>query len=574
MTSSTLWEEVSKLEHRSREIGPLPILRRYLDRLGLAHLLQAFVKERRKGRKTKMTHAHALRVMIINILLSRSPLYGVPEWSDRYVPELLDLSPSQRKLMNDDRIGRALDRLYESDRASLITAVVVKAVREFDIDLSQIHNDTTSITFSGNYELQRDPEAQKRPARITYGHNKDHRPDLKQLVYSLTVSADGAVPIHHKIYDGNTTDDKTHIETWKIICAIAGRPDFTYVADGKLCTKENMRFIHERGGIFVTTLPHTRKEHKDFYEHIQSHLIPWEEIRRRKNPRNQSKPEQVIDVFDPGWVTAEGYRLMWFRSSTKIATDEETRSKRIRKGKEKIEGLQARTGAHRFRTVESGKKAAEKVLHEEKAQRWLEVHVTEKVDYTLKKDGPGRPRTDESSLYRRVKTAPEIIFEVKENAEVIQADAKLDGVFAMVTNHKTLTPLELYDIYKYQPYLEKRNEQLKSVLAVAPVFLKKPERVQALLLLYFLALLIYALIERDVRRRMIDCGIEYLPLYPEARLCKAPTTDIVLGAFEGIRRSQLVDPDGNVLRTFYDELPSVALKILKLLRISSKDFGQ
>src|SRR5207244_716632 len=106
-----------------------------------------------------------------------------------------------------DRLGSALDHLRRADRASLLTALVMHAVREFGIDTSEMHQDTTTVTFHGDYADQEPADKADRPPRITLGYNKDHRPDLKQLLYSITISADGAVPVHCNIYDGNTTDD-------------------------------------------------------------------------------------------------------------------------------------------------------------------------------------------------------------------------------------------------------------------------------------------------------------------------------------------------------------------------------
>jgi hypothetical protein len=92
------------------------------------------------------------------------------------------------------------------------------------------------------------------------GHSKDHRPDLKQLVLILIVCADGAVPLAHRLADGNTTDDQTHIETWDGLLALLGHTRFLYVADCKLCTREQMVHIDRRGGRFVTVLPRSRAE--------------------------------------------------------------------------------------------------------------------------------------------------------------------------------------------------------------------------------------------------------------------------------------------------------------------------
>ncbi len=560
--------ELDDLQHSAREIGPIPLVRRFFDRLNLDQLLDQHVCDRKLGRPSRVSSGRALSVMVANVLTSRGPLYSVPEWLGRHIPEQLGLEEAQASAMNDDRIGRALDRLYELDPASLLTAVITRAVKEFDIDLSQIHSDTTTITFSGNYDGQKDVDALKRPPLITFGHNKDHRPDLKQLVYCLTISADGAVPVHHKIYDGNTSDVNTHIETWTTVSQIAGRNDFMYVADSKLCTRENMRFIHERGGLFVTVLPRSRQEDDTFRSALQKLPVPWVEVRRRED--GGDKPDIVHEAYEPQELSMEGYRIIWYRSSVKTALDEKHRKRRIKRALGRLDHLVSRTGAHRFRSIDAAQKAADDVLHDEGAKLWLRVRAYEESIPDYKQTSPGRP--SENSTYRKIEHSV-ILFEIEEIAEAIQADARCDGIFVMVTNDMAKSPTELLDVYKYQPFLEKRNEQLKSVLSVAPIFLKKPERVAALLLVYFLAILVFALIEREVRRAMKNQGIDSLPLYPEGRPCKAPTADTVMRAFEGLRRSQLLDSDGKVLRTFHDPLSPVAIELVEMLGVDSKEFG-
>ena len=569
MQPRTTSYDLDDLSHRAREIGPLPVVQRFSERLKVEELLHTYVPGRRLGRQPALTNAKALTAMVANILTSREPLYAVPGWFARRVVEHVGLRDDQVGLLNDDRIGRALDRLYDTDPASLMTALVVQAVKEFQIDLDQVHSDTTTVTFSGAYEGQKDKEQLQRPSLITFGHNKDHRPDLKQLVYSLAVSADGAVPVHYKLYDGNKTDDKTHIDTWQTVRKIAGRSDFVYVADSKLCTRENMGFIADQGGVFVTVMPRSRQEDDAFRAYLQDHPIPWQEVRREKDG-DGDQPDRVYEAFEALERSAEGYRVVWYRSSVKRAIDEKRRIDRIARAKMRIENLEQRTGAHRFRTVESAQKAAEQVLQDEGAQLWLKVQIRESTVEDFKQTSPGRPGKD--TKYRRV-DIPVLLFEVEELPDAIRADAKCDGLFAMVTNHEQYTPKELLEVYKYQPFLEKRNEQLKSVLAVAPVFLKKPERVAALLFLYFIAVLLFALIEREARQGMEQQGIEAIPLYPEQRPCTAPTCDGILQAFEGLRRNELLDSKGNVLRTFFDPLSAVAKQLLKLLHVSGKAYG-
>ena len=143
----------------------------------------------------------------------------------------------------------------------------------------------------------------------------------------------------------------------------------------------------------------------------------------------------------------------------------------------------------------------------------------------------------------------------------------------MITNLEEESELEVFRIYKYQPFLEKRNEQLKTVLGVAPVFLKKPARVAALLFVYFIAILVFALIERELRDRMKADGIAALALYPELRNCKSPTTDVILRALDGMRRTQVLDDKGDVLKTFHDELKPAVRQALRLLRTDLSAYG-
>jgi alpha-glucosidase len=132
--------------------------------------------------------------------------------------------------------------LFDCDRASLLTELIVGVIGEFGMDTSQMHNDSTSVSVHGAYEsADGAPRRGKATPAVTFGHSKDHRPDLKQLVWILTVSADGSVPMAYRLADGNTCDDPTHIPTWDALVRVLGRRDFLYVADSKLCSGDAMR---------------------------------------------------------------------------------------------------------------------------------------------------------------------------------------------------------------------------------------------------------------------------------------------------------------------------------------------
>ena len=298
------------LRLESLEVGATPLVRLFLQRLDLPALFERHLPVL-PGRPAALPSSTCLSVLLANLLLARQPLYAIPAWVARRVPEPLGLLADQVALLNDDRIGRALDHLARADRASLLIALVRRAVREFDIDLTEFHQDTTTVTFSGEYAGQAPADAVDRPPHITFGYNKDHRPDLKQLLFGITISADGAVPLHGKIYDGNTSDDSVHQDTWTFLEQLVGNADFLYVADSKLCSRENLAFIVSRQGRFLTVMPRTRAEAGWFRTEAQQQPLTWLEVHREANPRRRSGPEVVYHGVEASRRSSEGYRVLW-----------------------------------------------------------------------------------------------------------------------------------------------------------------------------------------------------------------------------------------------------------------------
>lgn len=562
---SSLWQHTS-LE--SLEVGAAPLVRHFLQRLQLPQLLDRYLRAL-PGRRPALTCSVTLGVLLTNLLLARQPLYAIPQWAARRVPEHLGLSPDQLGSLDDDRIGRALDHLQKADRASLLTALVMHAVREFDIDLSEMHQDTTTVTFSGEYAGQAPAETTDRPPRITFGYNKDHRPDLKQLLYGITISADGAVPIHCKTYDGNTSDDQVHQETWDFLRRIIGHADFLYVADSKLCTRENMGHIASGRGRFLTVMPRTRGEDGWFREHVGDAAVAWREVHREANPRRRDGPDVVYHGVESPRRSSEGYRVLWYRSSQKAELDAQTRRVRLQRAYARLEAL---LGSRRcpFRTPADALEAGRRIVQDEQVRRYLLVTTGEQVREEFRQAGPGRPGPQ--TEYRRVETRTyRPVFQ--EDAEAIRREALCDGLFPLMSNDESLSLAEALGKYKYQPFVEKRHEQLKGVFGVAPMWLKKVGRVASLLWLYYVVELVGALLEREVRRRMGQEGVASLGLYPEGRPSEAPTAALVFDRLEGHRRHRLLDEHGRELRRFHDGLAEPARDVLDLLEVDGTPYG-
>lgn len=556
-------QDPQRLRLESRWIGGLPIINALLERLHVNTLLTRALPA--PDVRTKLAPSAALGVVLRNIILNeRRPLYTQSEWAAHAEPALLGLHAEQLGAFNDDRVGRALDLLFQADRASLMTELVVRAIREFNIDLGRLHNDSTTITFAGEYAGADGSVVQGSPTlRVTYGHNKDHRPDLKQLLFVLTVSADGAVPIHYKALDGNTTDTVTHIDTWNTLRNITGRSDFLYVADCKLCSRASLAHIAKHGGRFITVLPRNRREDRWFRQFIQVHDPPWEEALRRPDPRRRTGPEDVWKVVEAELPSREGYRIIWVWNSLMAAQDAEARQARIEKAWLMIERLQTKLQGPRcrYRSRIRVEEAVQRAVEESGAGRWVSYEIHERNELVYRQEQRGRPGA--TTRYLRTQRL-RFSVSLKTREDVIEQDSRSDGMFPLITNCKDLSKAKILEAYKFQPRLEKRHEQLKAVEDVAPVYLKSVSRIEALLFLYFVALLVQALLERQVRLAMAREKIEMLPLCPEDRECRAPSTERILRLFERLQRHRLRDGD-TLVQTFAPTLDDLQTRLLKLI---------
>jgi transposase len=548
---------------RSYTIGALPILDRLLDRLRLEPILRDHLP--RGDRRSRIPTATGLLLLLKNLLVSREPLYGLGQWAARYVPQLLGLDPAQLPSLNDDRVGRCLDRLFDADIPSLTLAVVAHAVRELGVDLDELHNDSTTVTFHGDYEAadrERTLRGRLRLA-VTYGHNQDHRPDLKQLLYILTVARDGAVPVQFRVQSGNATDDRSHRDTWDLLCKVTGRRDFLYVADCKLATTDNMASIHEHGGRFLSVLPRTRSEDALCRARILRGGVAWRWIHDKTD-----EDGAVVDRFsihEPESTSIEGYRLIWYHSTRKAELDATARRQRIERAVLRLSELRGKLASPRTRHRERAKVAAavEAILAETGTEAWIEVTIEERTEETFRQQRRGRPNAETLYVKRERKR-----FDLTHRVDLarLSEEARCDGIFPLITNEPTMSAKELLLAYKQQPMIEKRFAQLKTDFVVAPVFLKEVSRIQALLCVYFLALLVESLLERELRRAMEREGIESLPLYPEARACRRPTARKVIDLFEDVQRHEL-SAGRRPAVVFTTKLSRLQRRILRLLNM-------
>ena len=176
---------MEQFETRFKQVDVLPMVKHFMDELNLFNIFTKYVST---AAGNLASPAQSLCILTANIICDNKPLYKVQEWLAKYCDGLA-ADPVEASLFNDDRLAKALSALFHSDRHSLMTEVSGKAIAVHKLLTSEIHNDSTTVTFIGKYDTP-DSEAVK----LKHGHNKDFRPDCKQIVSGLNITADGHVP--------------------------------------------------------------------------------------------------------------------------------------------------------------------------------------------------------------------------------------------------------------------------------------------------------------------------------------------------------------------------------------------
>jgi transposase len=544
-----------------KRIGEIPLLQVIAQRLGLPEQLERYITPH--GNE-KIAAAETLLLLVFNIASGRQPLYELDQWTTQFDGRLFGKSSQlPDALFNDDRYGRALDKLYAVDRASLMTDVVVQVIRATKLELDQIHNDSTSVKTTGKMPGKTDTGL-----FFTHGHSKDHRPDLKQIVFSLTLSADGAVPIHYKSYPGNRTDDTTHIATWQVIRDIAGRSDFLYVADCKVCTTKQLSFIVRHGGRVVTLLPETWKEVKQFKASLRCQKKAKQRILSRPIP-NMENGVEVFYRFTGHYCTDKaGYTLHWIYSSEKRKRDRLSREQLLQRVEQEMGELMGKLNTRHLKTEAQIIERVDRLLEKHKVSDFYHIAIKPVQETSTRQTGKGRP-----GKHTRYRTTVRTIYSLSwtRNQQALAQERNTDGIFPLLCTDETMSAKEALVAYKYQPRLEKRFQQLKSVHQAAPTLFKKVERVEAMMFLFFLALIIQAVIEREVRRAMSDKAIDAIPIYPEHRLAYHPTTARIFDRFQDTSLYRLVQGE-TLVKEYRDELTPVQQSVLGLLGMTEEDY--
>jgi transposase len=411
--------------------------------------------------------------------------------------------------------------------------------RQEAIDQRFNHLDTTSFSLTGDYVPENDEQA----IAITHGYSKDHRPDLKQAVLELIVSQDGGVPLVSKTWDGNACDNQIFQDRAKaLVSTFKDSPTPRYlIADSKLYSEANAAQLKSLG--FITRVPGTLK--------LVSQVIrqalrqdTWQRV-------DDTTRYQRLDLCHYGMAQ----RWLVVSSEAAMQRAEQSVSKAQKREFEAIEKELFHLQAKRFESPEQAQAALATRL---RSWRYHQVASTALIEHK-RYAGKGRPsaKTPIESITWQIRA------QVCPDAEALRHHQQLKGCFVLGTNIESgdLSDAEVIAAYKAQSQVEGGFRFLKDPLFfVSSLFVKKPSRIQGLLMVMTLALLVYSVAQRRLRQELARQK-ESLPNQIN-QPTQRPTLRWVFQLLEGIHRVRVIVQDQ--VHDLIEGLNEVQIKILRL----------
>ena len=492
--------------------------------------------------RQKVTCGQAVKAMVLNSLgFVDRPLYLFPEFMKTKPIEILIEPRLEADDFNDDVLGRTLDKLYNAGCEEIFMRVAANA-HEYGSNTRFFHSDLTSISVQGEYEHE-EGDIDAVPIQITRGHSKEKRPDLKQFVISLITSRQ--LPTFIQALSGNTSGKNYYREITKkygeSLQEIWGK-DRIWIWDSEVYTEKNLKAI-STGFKWISRVPQTISDAK--------RVIMEADMEKMKKTSMDGYHLLTIPV------AYGGVEQRWIVVFSEKAYKRETKTldRRIKKEKEKVEKKLWHLSNQEFKCKEDGLQTLKEMEKKWKYHRVKNVRIKERNK--KKNGGKGRPKKGEEriKLYN-IKAAFE------EDQKAIKRKTLMKGKFIVTTNEldeEKLTSEDALKAYKEQQYVERGFRFLKDPMFFAhSIFLEKEGRIVAMVMIMGLALLVYALAEKKLRRTLEEQD-ETLP-DQKGKPTKRPTMRRTFQVFEGI--TVLYDEKGQMIEVM--NLRETPRKVLSL----------
>jgi transposase len=488
----------------------------------------------------EITAGEAVAGMILNGLgFSNRPVSLTPQFFANKPLDLLFRPGVRADMFNRFKLGRSLDEVYTYGCDLLFSEIALAVCAQEGIDQRFNHLDTTSFSLSGDYVPDRDEHA----ITITHGYSKDHRPDLKQAVLELMVSQDGGVPLLSKSWDGNTSDIEVFQERAQaLMTTLKKSPSPRYlVADSKLYHEDNASNLKSLG--FITRIPQTL----NVVSQVIGQALEMDTWQRLDEQTRYQRLELCHFGMEQRWLVVH--------SEAAALRAEATVSKAQQREHEAIQKQLFHLQAKRFQTPQLAQEGLAVLAKKWKYHEVESSHLIEHKRYASK--GRPTPKTPIKAIEWQLQA------QVRPDVERIQQAKQYKACFVLGTNIEAeqLSDTEVIAGYKGQAHAEGGFRFLKDPLFfVSSLFVKKPCRIQGLLMVMTLALLVYSVAQRRLRQELARQN-ETIPNQinqPTSR----PTLRWVFQLLEGIERVRVRVEDK--VQELITGLNEVKIKILRL----------
>jgi transposase len=486
-----------------RLLGSLPVIAHFARRLEIRAIIDQTCPSRGNA---QLTHGQVALAIIANRLTQPQAMYQLLSWAKQWgVREVFGFEPDY---LNDDRLGRCLDALAPQINP-LQGAVTLAALREFDLDLSQLHWDLTSVVLQGEYPPEEQQRAYPRPA---YGFGGEA--NCKQLRVGELVTNDGGVPVWHRCFDGNQADVGTVVAQMEALRAHVDLPECLVIGDSKLLSAAVIEKLRRQQLHFLAPLPKSAELDRAFLALDPDRWQPLDYLAKRQErlapeKRTQYQGQEVTGEWvNPQTGESQTFRRLFVISSEERATCRKVRGQQMAKAEAELAKLAAGLGKRQLKTVPQVQARVERVLAERRVTALYQVTVS--------------AAEEDLTLTWAV------------DAEALARAEELDGYYVLLTS----VPVERADssallrLWKQESQIERRFSDWKGPLKVRPVFVTNNARMAALVLLLHLSLMLYCLLEREARRQLAAKGRQKVTNLLAGHVDAVPTGENILRAFE------------------------------------------
>ena len=519
-----------------RASGILVVLWNLARRLGIIELLDRLLAW--DPEQCRLSPAQRIFALAISLLFDRTALYRMWEVFEAQDLEVVFGPGITPEAFNDAALGRALDKLAEGG-APVFLQLCHKVLTTLGVPYRRLHVDTSSFSVEGAYE-----EQEPGYVRIEHGYSKDKRPDLKQFIIGLATTEHG-LPVGAMIEDGSTQDKKWQQLVLRATAKMAPpelMENLLYVADSAMVTEKSLKQTEGTGLKFVTRLPETYKAAAEAKARARQAPEAWQEIgalsSRPEAARYRVQEQEVV-------LYGRTYRALVVHSDHGAQRDKRAWTKQVEREPEQLQAAAQDLEKQAFACREDAERAYAAWLRTTRPRFWAPQAAFAEEQVPVKRPHAGRPRKGEEAP--APVTRWRVHVDVTLPNETARSQAQEDfGLFVLITNDRTRTAREILEVYKGQTSTVEMGFRTLKDIPVAPVFLKKNSRIEALAWVALIAYLLYAVLQYVVREELRKRGEKLL--IPGKRWSENPTGRMLLDMLRKILTARVVLEDGSIYR--------------------------